>query len=99
MNKIDKTILVYDNCEFSFVAYYLAKYFKRVLYYSRWEGGFTEYGAKNIGEGVEGIERCNEPDEYEREVDIFYFTDLNFKGVANRIAGRKEPTHFLRFMR
>jgi len=85
MNAKDLTILVYDNSEFSSVAQNLSQYFKRTLFYSRWEGGFTNYGAKNIGVGLPGIERVNEPDAYEDEVDIFFFTDLNFMGTANRL--------------
>lgn len=85
MNSKDLTILVWDNCEFSAVAYNFVKYFKKVYYYSRWEGGFTEYGAKNIGEGVEGIERVNEPLMMQDAVDINFFCDLNFMDFANHL--------------
>ena len=86
--KIKKSILVYDNCEFTFIAAYFAQYFEKVYYYSRWESGFPYYGAKNIGTGIDNIERVNEPESIEDDVDIFYFTDIYFMGTANRL--RKE---------
>ena len=85
MKAKELTILVYDHSEFTFVATYLSKYFKKVYYVSDWISGFPYYGAKNIGKAIEGVERINDPEDYEDEVDIFFFTDLYFMGTANRL--------------
>src|ERR1700748_949311 len=85
MGKINKKILVYDHAEFSFVAKYLSQYFEKVYLATDWTSGFPYYGAKNIGVGIDGVERINEPESIEDEVNIFYFTDLYFMGVANRL--------------
>lgn len=88
MAKKNLAVMVYDHCEFSFIATYLSQYFENVFLTTDWISGFPYYGAKNIGSGIEGITRVDEPESMEDEIDIHFFTDLYFKDRSERL--RKE---------
>jgi len=71
-----KTIMVVDNGLFVEISKTLAKTFKRVLLYVRWEGSFPKSNQYVIGQGIEGVERVYNIYEYIDEVDIFCFPDI-----------------------
>ena len=82
----DKTVLVCDHSLFLGMAQRLARAgFKRVLYFTNWEEGFSTLTDNIVGDGMEdeGIERCEDiwPLIDKKEVDLVCFPDIQNAGL------------------
>ena len=75
------TALVYDHGLFFPIAQRLAKKFKRVLYFSHWEKGFSTINDYAVGDGFGDIERCTDIWKVKNEVDIWVFPDIQHSGL------------------
>ncbi len=75
------TALIWDNGVFTELAVTLAKSFGRVLYYVPWTSGMPKSNALMIGEGAEGVERCENPWDYYNDIDIWIFPDVYEAGL------------------
>jgi len=63
------------------VAERLARDFKRVLYFSEWETGFSTINAAIIGDSIPNIERCYDFWSIKDEVDLWCFPDIGHSGL------------------
>lgn len=75
------TALVFDHSLFIPLAQRLAKGFKRVLYHSPFEEGFTTINKAIIGDGFPDIERCDDFWSMKDEIDLFVFPDIQHAGL------------------
>ena len=87
----EATALVYDNSLFLPVAHRLAKDFKRVLYFSPWEKGFSTINDAVIGDGFDDIERVFDIWDVKKEVDVFVFPDLGHSGLQRELESQGYP--------
>jgi hypothetical protein len=86
MSKINKSICVIDHSDFIYAAVELTKYFEKVFYcYTDWRCGFKEVAACAVGMGIEGVEHILKLNDYKDEIDIFFFTDIEFIDIANEL--------------
>lgn len=76
---IEKTILVCDGGIFQPLVHLLAKQFKRVIYYRRWESSFPTKNELMIGTGYDTFECTESIWDVVNEVDIFVFPDIGFE--------------------
>jgi len=76
MNFEDKTILVYDQGLYPFVAEKLAESFGRVLYFAEYRRAFPSSKDWQIGSGLIGVERIDNPWDYYDEIDLWIFPDV-----------------------
>lgn len=81
----DKTVLCIDHGLFLPLALKLRDDFKRVLYYTPWEEGFPVINRAILGDGFEGIERCDDIWEVMAEVDLAVFPDLQHSGLQQHL--------------
>lgn len=87
-----KTTLVYDlGGLFLPVAERLARDFGRVYYHTPWEIGFSKIHAACVGEGIEGIERCNDIWTVKNKVDCFVFPDVGTAGLQLELESQGKP--------
>src|SRR6266404_6489108 len=77
----DVTACVVDHGLFIELAVRLSREYKRVLYYSPWEGGFPHLENCVLGDGYGEIERCNDIWAYKTHIDLFVFPDLLHSGL------------------
>jgi hypothetical protein len=76
MDLSNKTACVIDNGLFVSFARMLGKEFKKVYYYTPWQGAFVQSKQLVIGEGFDEIERINNLFDRIDDIDLFIFTDL-----------------------
>lgn len=77
----DKCCLVYDNGLFVELAVTLARDFGRVLYFAPWTTGYPTSNALRVGDGLDGVERVDEPWTHIDAVDLFVFPDVYEAGL------------------
>jgi hypothetical protein len=77
----DVTALVYDNGLFCSLAERLTRDYKRVLYFSPWEKGFSLVNDACIGDGIPGVERVSDIWAVKDEVDLWVFPDIQHRGL------------------
>lgn len=77
----DVTALVIDHGLFIPVARRLAESYKRVLYWSPHEDGFSTIRKGIIGDGFPDIEWCDDPWKVKGEVDLLVAPDIEFSGI------------------
>ncbi len=77
----DLTALVVDNGLFCSLAERLSREYKRVLYFTAWEKGFSTVNDATVGDGVPGFERCKDIWEVKDEVDLWIFPDIQHSGL------------------
>lgn len=87
----ESTALVFDNGLFQPVAHRLAKDFKRVLYFSPWEKGFSAVNDAVIGDGFPDIERVRDIWAVKKDVDVFVFPDLGHAGLQLELESQGHP--------
>lgn len=75
-NLSTKTVMVVDNGLFVDFARMLGETFKKVYYYSPWQGSFPRSHSVAIGCGFDEIERCNFPLLKADSIDLWIFPDL-----------------------
>jgi hypothetical protein len=76
------TCLVFDHGLFLPLAERLARDgFKRVLYHSPFEEGFSKINSAILGYGLEGVERCNDIWAVKGEIDCAVFPDIEHGGL------------------
>lgn len=75
------TALVFDHGLFVPIAQRLAVTYKRVLYHSPFEEGFTTLNKSIIGDGFPEIERCEDFWSIKDEIDLFVFPDIQHAGL------------------
>jgi hypothetical protein len=81
MDFSNQTALVIDQGLYVHVAQRLAQSFGRVLYYCNgWRSAFPVSERFNIGAGIEGIERVENPWEHVEGADLIVFPDTYFGG-------------------
>lgn len=79
INFDDKSVLVVDSGLYIHVARRLAESFGRVYYFCPWVGnGFPSEKQRQIGTGIEGIERVYEMWSTARRADLIVFTDIYY---------------------
>jgi hypothetical protein len=85
------TVCCVDNGLFSAYAEKLAQSFGRTLYFVPWVSSFPTRHIPSIGQGLPGVERILNLDEYEDQIDCFVFLDVHFGPLQKRLAqaGRK----------
>lgn len=71
-----KTVLWVDNGLFHSFAKQVAPEFGKNYYYTPWQSAFPSQKQTRLGEGFPELERCNNPQEIEDEIDLFIFLDL-----------------------
>lgn len=77
-----KTVLVYDYGQFVELAVTLTKDFGRVLYFAPWvHGGCPTSKLLRIGDGIESVERVDEPWPHLDDVDLVVFPDVQEPGL------------------
>lgn len=76
-----KTICVIDNGLFMSFARTIAPAFKKVYYYTPWQGPFSKRKDRILGEGFPEIERENDPLGIADEIDCWVFLDLCHAGT------------------
>jgi hypothetical protein len=81
MNVSETTALIYDNGLFCSLAERLARDFKRVLYFSGWERGFSTVNDASVGDGIPNVERCRDIWAAKDEVDLWIFPDVQHSGI------------------
>jgi len=67
---------IIDNGLFVSLAETLAPHFKKVLYYSSWEGAFPRSNELQVGEGLLGVTRVNSFWPMIDDIDLFVFPDI-----------------------
>ena len=77
----DVTALVYDNGLFCSLAERLARDYKRVLYFTPWEKGFSTVNDASVGDGLPNVERCKDIWAVKDEVDVWIFGDIQHSGL------------------
>jgi hypothetical protein len=77
----NKTALVFDHGLGIPIAQRLSRDFKRVLYHTPWEKGFSTINEAIIGDGMTGIERCQDYWKVKNEVDLWVFPDIQHSGL------------------
>lgn len=85
------TVLVYDNGLFQPVAHRLAKDFKRVLYFTPWEKGFSLINDAVLGDGFPDIERVYDIWDVKKEVDAWVFPDIGHSGLQLELESQGFP--------
>ncbi len=81
----DKTVMVVDHGLFLPLAERLSREFKRVLYFSEWQEGFSKVDKACIGDGIPGVERIASLWKYKDETDLFVFPDIQFSGIQQEL--------------
>src|SRR5689334_1473842 len=76
-----KTCLVFGHGLELPVAERLARDFKRVLYFSEWEEGFSTINKAVIGDGIDNLERCYDFWSVKNEIDLWCFPDIGHSGL------------------
>lgn len=84
----NKTVMVIDYGSSIEVAMKLSESFGRVLYYIDCKAPFPKHNKKIIGSGVESIEVIHDIEDYEEEVDFWYFCDLFYGAMASKLRAR-----------
>jgi len=84
-NLKDRTILIEDYGGFTYLVEVFAKYFGTVLYYSPYESEFARSQPFIVGTGIPNVTRIDNVDDYEDNVDLFFFTDLHKGARQNRL--------------
>lgn len=86
----DVTALVFDHGLGLPIAERLARDCKRVLYHSPWEEGFSTINKGILGDGIPGIERCDDYWSVKDEVDLWVMPDIQHAGLQTelRVQGR-----------
>lgn len=75
-NLRNKTVLWIDNGLFHGFARRVAPYFGKNYYWSPWANGFPSQKQTRLGEGFPELQRMNDPQRHEDEIDLFVFLDL-----------------------
>jgi hypothetical protein len=86
MDLKSKTVLWIDSGLFHGFARRIAPAFGRNLYYTPWQSGFPSQKQTRLGEGFPELERCNDPQALEDEIDLFVFMDLFHSDWQLRLA-------------
>lgn len=87
-----KTALVYDlGGLFLPVAERLSRDFGRVYYHTPWEIGFSKIHAACVGDGIDGIERCDDIWSVKDKVDCFVFPDVGAAGIQLDLESQGKP--------
>jgi len=81
----DVTALVFDHGLGLPIAERLARDCKRVLYHSPWEEGFSTISKGILGDGIPGIERCDDYWSVKDEVDLWVFPDIQHGGLQTEL--------------
>ena len=71
----DKTVLIYDFGLCTEFAVRLARDFGKVYYYANWESAFPKSNMALVGEGLEGVTRILNFDDYIDKADLICFFD------------------------
>ncbi|HUD83436.1 MAG TPA: hypothetical protein VMQ67_08025 [Candidatus Saccharimonadales bacterium] len=85
------TALVFDNGLFLPVAQRLAKTFKRVLYQTPWEKGFSTLNDHIVGDGFENVELCEDFWKVKKDVDCWCFPDIQHAGLQLELESQGFP--------
>lgn len=85
MDLKSKTCLFIDNGLFVHWAVRLAEQFGEVWYHSPYVGAFPKSNAVLIGDGLEGIQRIIDFDDYEDKADIVVFPDVGYGPLQERM--------------
>ena len=78
MSKIKKHIAIIDDGLFQSYAEMFTKYFEKVSYFAPWQESDNALANHMKGQGLPGVTRIDYLHEAEDDIDIFYFTDLNY---------------------
>jgi len=84
-NLKDKVVLIEDYGGFTYLVEVFARYFGTVLYYSPYESEFARSQPFIVGTGIPNVTRIDNVDDYEHEIDLFFFTDLHKGARQNRL--------------
>lgn len=84
-NLSSKTIMIVDFGGYIEVAIEMAKFFSKVYYLIECREPFPKHHKKIIGKGVPNIHVIHEIEDYEDEVDLFYFCDLFFPAKQEQL--------------
>ena len=87
-NLKEKVAMVIDYGMFISLAVKLSESFGKVKYYSPWHSSFPMYEDWAIGQGIPEIERVDHYLDDIDSVDIFIFTDIYNKSIANDLRNR-----------
>jgi hypothetical protein len=88
----EATCLVFDHGLFTTLAERLARNgFKRVLYHSPYEEGFSKLNSAILGYGLEGVERCNDIWAVKSEIDCAVFPDIEHGGLQLELESQGIP--------
>lgn len=94
----NETIVVYDYGTFIYFAQALAKFFKKVYYYTPWKGSFPTAEKAMIGEGIDGIENLKPRKRKgffdlirEKSIDLVVFPDVGDGDMAEMIRAMGIP--------
>jgi len=92
----DKTLCVVDGGIFLSMAVHLAKYFKKVYYYTEWRVTYPKTNDIMIGEDIPEIERINFLFDKIDEIDLFFFPyiynsdlQLHLESLGKRVFGSR----------
>jgi hypothetical protein len=102
----NKSCFVIDNGLFLELAVKLSKYFGKVYYNSPWKKDFPKGDDKQVGIGLDGIERVDEVFDYINDVDLFVFPDvyygdlqLHLEELGKRVWGSRKGEELELFRR
>lgn len=87
------TACIWDSGTFAPLAMKLAETFKTVFYFSPWEAEYVEISDCVIGDGLETVERLDEPLDPENldKIDLWIFPDIVFGGVQRLLRSLGKP--------
>lgn len=103
-NLKDKTVLIYDDGLFMFLAERLSRDFGTVLLYTPWESDYPRSQDDAIGEGIEGVTRISSFWDHIDEADLFVFPGLyhgdiqiQLVNMGKRVFGSRNGDELERF--
>jgi hypothetical protein len=85
MNLKEKTVCIYDDGLFMFLAERLARDFKVCYLFTPWKSDYPRAQDDAIGEGIKGVKRISDFWDYIDEIDLFVFPGLYQGDIQNHL--------------